>query len=656
MSASIARVLVESPLPQLDRLFDYSIPEEFSDSAKPGVRVTVPMRSEHRKLNGFIVDLVEASEFQGKLSPISMVLSPIRVLTENSYQLARKLADRAAGNASDVLRLSIPSRQARVESTWKPKEQSPSKSSPVPISNYESAKIEKAIQNGGRLALEATPGMVQLGDNWIGKWANDLVAIASVGLQSGSVIIAVPDYRDIEQVVTAVEELIPHSGAVRLDSKQSESARYASFLSCLTGKHQLIVGNRSAVYAPVSDLALTIIWNDGDPLFSEPLAPYVHCRDATLVRQEIDGGAILTASFVQSVAISRLVQIGWFEEVVPLRRASPKVVLTSAQPSEERLAAIARIPTFAWQEVSKALALGPVLVQTAQPGYVRRLYCERCEEPLACNACGGALGLEARGSTPSCRVCGAIFGDWICPNCNSKRFRMSSLGAERTAEDLGKGFPGVQVLVADGERQVLNVKDRPCLVIATRGAEPIAEGGYRAVLLLDGERMLSRTGLDTEEDCLRNWASAASLARLDASVILVGVGGAIASSFATWDLSKISISSLADRAKLRFPPMVRVAAVTGSTVIIENLIGELKSIQGVDVLGPMPLAEPGSVRIIVRFDYSRGADVAKLVRTSVIRASIESGASNRKSRTRAVNPQHLKVHFDDVSVFDFEGM
>ncbi|TPX01018.1 primosomal protein N', partial [Schumannella luteola] len=104
---------------------------------------------------------------------------------------------------------------------------------------------------------------------------------------------------------------------------------------------------------------------------------------------------------------------------------------------------------------------------------------------------------------------------------------------------------------------------RPALVVATRGAEPIAAGGYRAVLLLDGERMVARESLRIAEDCLRWWSGAAALAADDATVFLVGVGGRLASALATGGVTAFARAELADRRALRFPPATRTATLDG---------------------------------------------------------------------------------------------
>ncbi len=78
----VARVLVDSPLPQLDRLFDYRIPEELFDGARPGVRVRVPLRSAGRVVDGFIVEVAD-TEDERPLSDLDAVVSTVEVLPDH---------------------------------------------------------------------------------------------------------------------------------------------------------------------------------------------------------------------------------------------------------------------------------------------------------------------------------------------------------------------------------------------------------------------------------------------------------------------------------------------------------------------------------------------------------------------------------------------
>jgi primosomal protein N' (replication factor Y) len=651
---SIARVWVDSPLPQLDRLFDYRVPEGLAAQMRVGIRIRVPWRSAGRFVDAYVVDLVDSVEFTGVLSEVEAIVSTVPVLAPEVAALARKAADRAAGSAIDIVRVAVPGRQARVEKMWLAAETPPylPAVTPVEIEGYSSDRIASAIAAGGRLAIDAVPLGVEIAkDVWVGHWAVTLAAAASVALAHGkSAILAVPDYRDQEQLAAALGAVLPAERIVRLDSRQSNPDRYRAFLRCLGDDALAIIGNRSVVYAPAKNLGLIGIWDDGDPLHNEPLAPYVSTRDAALLRQEQQGSALLFLGHSRSTEVERLVEVGWLESLAPTPRVLPRVIPTAAQTSGDRLAAQARIPSSAWRQARDALQSGPVLVQVARPGYAPRLACVDCGQSARCLRCEGPLAQKTSRSVPACSWCGALAVDWHCENCEGTRLRLvGAPGASRTAEDLGRAFPGVRVIVADGDRPILSVGPEPALVIATRGAEPRAAGGYRAVLLLDGDRMAARESLRVGEDCLRWWSNATALAARGAPTFLVGVGGTLAGALSTWRQGDYARAELADRRRLRFPPAVRVASVTGSLEAVTKAIAAV-SIAPDDVLGPVETAA-GVVRTILRFDYAQGPEVASELRAEVIRSATSHRRSLAAKGAPGPIPANLRVRFDDVEPF-----
>jgi primosomal protein N' (replication factor Y) len=658
-TSAVARVMIDSPLPQLDRLFDYAIPDSLAAAALPGVRVRVPLRSIGRIADGYIVEVTSAGGFAGALSELDSVVSSARVLAPEIWTLCRRLADRAAGNASDIVRLAVPKRQVRVEKAWLLESAAESSAQVVPIAvaGFDTDRIDLALATGGRLAVDAVPRVVEVRSTadapsqWVGHWAITMAACATRALAAGgSAILAVPDYRDQEQLVTALRAVLPADRIVHLDARQPNPDRYHALLACLGDTPLAIVGNRSVLYAPAKTPALIAVWDEGDPLHNEPLGPYVHARDIALVRQELQGPALFFLSHTRSTEVERLVGLGWLDELAAVRPVAPKVLPTAQQQSQDRLAAQARIPSSAWREARAALEHGPVLVQVARPGYAPRLACAGCGNTARCQRCEGPLRLKTARSTPSCSWCGKLATQWSCSQCAGTDFRMVGQGTGRTAEDLGRAFPGVRIIIADGDRPILAVDAAPALVIATRGAEPIAAGGYRAVLLLDGERMLARESLRVGEDCLRWWSNAIALAAPGATTVLVGVGGALASALATWQRFDYLRSDLADRRALRFPPAVRVATVTGTPETVQAAVSAIRAIDRVDVLGPVEAVE-GGVRAIVRFDYAEGAAVATGLRAEVIRA-----ATARRSRAGGANGRMalptLRVRFDDALSLD----
>lgn len=644
---TVARVLIDSPLPQLDRLFDYAIPEELAAEAVPGVRVKVPLRTAGRVVEGYLIERAEAEPSARPLSALDSVVSPVHVLPPSLYALARRCADRAAGGAGDILRLAIPKRMVRAEKAWL--------AAPPPVVPTVSPDaaawasgilddfpgLKDAVGASGRIAVDAPPRPSH--DRVVGAWADLLAALALSTLAAGrSALIVVPDQRDEDQVLAALEDREPDDAVVRDDARRSGPERYAAYLRLLSPVPAIVVGNRSTVYAPAHDVGCVIVWDDGDPLLAEPLSPGVHARDAALVRQELEGSALVFAGHTRTTDVERLVQLGWVHELPARRRERPAVVLSATREGESRGA---RVPSAAFAAAREALQHGPVLVQVARPGYAPVLVCADCRTPARCPHCTGPLRARRPGVTPDCGWCGPSAPTWTCANCSSTKLRMASSGSERTADELGRAFPGIRIVVADGAHQITEVDARPALVVATRGAEPHAAGGYRAVILLDGDRMLMAEQLRIGESCLRWWSDAAALAAPGAPVHLVGVSGPVARALATWTQPAYARAELADRAPLTMPPTVRVAAVEGSsatvTQTLESLREAVPTLGTAAILGPVPI-ESGGVRALIRFDYAHGGAVAEHLRAAVVADALRA---RRTAKDRAPRTT-LKVRLD----------
>ncbi len=667
----IARVLLDSPLPQLDRLFDYRIPPQWAEQAVPGVRVLVPLRSAGRQAKGYIVEVAPegADAYDGVLSELDEVVSPVPVLDREVWALIRRAADRAAGVASDLVRLAIPPRQVRVEAVWAAArahtadagEHPPVIAQGVPgLAGYPAAAVRSLLTaladpalEAPRVALTGIPAPTELAPGVWGPTAlRTLAELAAATLAARrSTVVSVPDYRDLDHLAVALATVVPAESVVRLDAGQPPAARYRAFLRTLDGEPVVIIGNRSALLAPAPRLGLIAVWDDGDSLHAEPHAPGVHSRDLALLRQEQTGSALVLAAHARSTDTQRLVELGWLTALEPAGKWRRRITPTAQQAVGEQTPA--RIPSSAWRTVSDALGRGPVLVQVARPGHAPGLACTRCGETARCVACRGPLAIARSGATAGCRWCGALAVGWRCATCEGDRWRPVGRGSTRTADELGRAFPGARVVVSDGDTPLQEAPGGRTLVVATRGAEPVVVGGYRAVLLLDGESMLARESLRVVEDCVRWWSNAAALAAPEAPVLLVGVRGPVATALATGHPEAIAARELADRRHLRFPPAVRVAAVAGEVEAVKRALGQVAELDGVDVLGPIEL-DAGRVRAIVRFDYPRGAEVAARLKAELVRGATAPAPRIPGSPPRRRVPP-LRVRFDDTEPFDDPG-
>ena len=655
----VARVLLDTPLPQLDHPFDYRIPDALDAAIQAGVRVTVPLRGGSRFVDGFVLERAENPEFPGELGDIASVISPIPVLTAATYALARTIADRQAGSVIDVLRLAIPPRYVRAEKAYLAARLTANTDAP-PAAHPAARPAQKGLSNltsfaswqpqpGGKYVVSAPARVVEtsLGD-WVPAWAELFSELARNALDRGeSSILTVPDYRDIDVLIAALHSAKLGDSICRVDAKQTGAQRYLTFLRCLEPRPCIIVGNRSAPLTPAHNLSLIALWDDGDENLGEPLAPYAHARDVALVRQQATNATLVLAGHTRSTEAQRLVSVGWAEEVVGDDNYAPRIEQADQQTAEVD-ARHARIPAMALLAARAAAKLGPVLVQVSSPGFSSALACTRCAERARCNQCSGPLQTARKGSPPTCRWCGFLASTWTCPTCHNRELKPVSPGSEGTAEDLGRAFPAVKIIVADGNHSIQRVDNTPALIIATPGAEPLAAGGYRLVLLLDGERLRMRENLRVNEDVIRHWSNAAALAATDATVFLVGAGDRLGDVMTAWSQAQFAKHELADRHALRLPPAIRVVSVTGPLADTTETCQSVAHLPGVRVLGPVGTGD-GNSRAVVTFDYRDGEVMASSLRASVIQSATR-GSRRVKRPDQPKRVLRLRVRFDDTDI------
>ncbi|GAB3541146.1 primosomal protein N' [Arthrobacter tecti] len=601
----VARVVLDSPLPHLDRPFDYLVPAEYDDDAVPGARAKV--RFAGREHAAFIVERREFSDSPARLLPLSRVVSAQPVVAPEIFSLAAAVAARYAGSTSDVLRSAVPPRVARVEKEFGA--EGPA-TSPGPDTG-------DAPETGGvtggrslfarysqgdsflmRLAAGQSPKAIltSLGGYGAAGWPAELAeAVATVWAMGRGAVVVVPDQRDLARVQAALTESIGGDQFVRLTAEDGPTPRYRSFLKLLHGQVRVAVGTRSAAYAPVHDLGLVCLWDDGDDLHSEPRAPYQHVRDVLLLRSEQQDCALLFGSLSRSVESQRLVESGWAQSIQAdrptIRRFTPRILHSADtfHTDREPLTHRVRIPPVAWRAAREGLERGPVLIQVARTGFSPALACEDCREPARCRHCAGPLAQSGRAAVIACRWCGRPESVWRCPNCSSPRLRSTVSGAARTAEELGRAFPGTAVVSSSGDHVLDVVDDKPRVVVATPGAEPVAPTGYAAVLLLDGNALLGRESLRALEATLQRWFSAAALARPATSggvVVVTADDDAAAGHLVRWDPSGAAGRELAGRTELGLPPALRYAALTGTLVAIAAFLDGLALPPSCRVVGP----------------------------------------------------------------------
>ncbi len=683
----IARVAVDVSLAHLDRAFDYLVADDQSAAAQPGTRVRV--RFAGRLLDGFVLERAESSEHDGRLGFLERVVSAEPVLTPQVARLARAVADRYAGSMADVLRLAVPPRHARTESTRPPEPapddltvaaaagDSPPDVVPAPPTALDASgwsayraggAFLEAIRAGRpvRAVWQALPG-----EDWPARLAE---AAATAFAAGRGALLVVPDAGDLHLLDRALAALLPREHFVTLAADLGPAERYRRYLRLSRGQVRVVAGTRAAAFAPVADLAVVAVFDDGDDLLAEPRAPYPHTREVLMLRSAAQPCALLVGGRARTAEAELLLRSGWARPIAAdrsaVRSAAPRIEAAGGDYAvgADSAAAGARLSPAAFAAARGALAAGrPVLVQVPRRGYLPTLACARCRRPARCRHCHGPLALGGARRPPACRWCGVPEAHFNCAACGGSDLRTAAIGAGRTAEELGRAFPGVRLVTSAGDSVRPSVPAEPVIVVATPGAEPVVEApagdqgpdapvrGYGAALLLDGAALLGRADLRAAEEALRRWMAAAALV-VPASAggrVVVGADGSLPTvqALIRWDAAGHAAGELAARTELGFPPAVAMASLEGPEADVAAAAADLSLPEGSDVLGPVLLADlspsvspagapprEDAARVLVRVPAAGRKQLAAQIKVLAAARSARKQAENLRLR---IDPQEL---------------
>ncbi|MBP3222753.1 MAG: hypothetical protein J6M18_02365 [Actinomycetaceae bacterium] len=577
----VAHVQLENVPLHLDHIYDYEIPEGYGAMACVGARVVVPFG--HRDMNGFIVERDSHTSNGGTLKQIKKIFSDIPVLTPSIFHLSRIISEKYLCGVSSCLRLAIPSRHARAEKDFL------NTAHTVPHLDNASdpyRHVWNAYNGGQGLLQDLEEGkqryaaVVSLPGEAGGVHAIASL-VRSVRMQGKSVLIIMPTHRACERMAKSLRFLLKENVGIML-SQYSHEERYKTFLGILHGYTRIIVGTRHAVWAPVQDLGLCILFDDASEHLYEQHAPYVHVRDVLMVRAENEKASFITMSSYISEESMYLMQ----KHKGDIIHAHPSGVVqyvphVSIAQQWSDVHQSSRLPEAVFRLVRQSIEKGPILFLVPRSGYIPVVACQSCKKIVTCCVCGGKVTLQAAGHI-QCSRCSYLESSWSCSQCQSTHLRAVHIGSARTAEEIGKAFPHLPVVISGGQTDygIIDTLDNsPRIVVATPGAEPYVPQGFSSAVILD-VRFLMGQGFGSEIGFLRKISRVIARVRSrreGGHVLLVGgVDEGLVRLIHEWKLPDITSLLLEERIELRLPPTAWWASLEGNIKHIKYIFSHVK--------------------------------------------------------------------------------
>jgi primosomal protein N' (replication factor Y) len=435
--------------------------------------------------------------------PIMRAVSPVRYFDEPMLALARWTAERYVAPLATVLGSLAPPRVADEEEApalaIEPRQR-------MGEERFPSSHVLESYRGGDDLIAA-----IQRGRSTENAWTlrpapedEAVVAVELVGaaLRAGRrALVLVPEAHPLPATATALLEAFGARLGLFLGGSKRE--RYRRWLEIQAGGFDVIVGTRSAVFAPIAGLGLVVVSRESHPAFREERAPYHHARDVALARARLtDGwhGSSVVCVLSALCSSSEAAALG-LPQVAPTRRRWPKVEVVRPGP-EGRASRVVE----ALRVARRAFVYAPV------PGYGIAQVCRSCGAPAACAACGGMLRSEA--GAIRCIVCEA---SGRCAVCGSTSFGVRRGGAERVEEWVSR-YATVPVVRPDRPR--LPDAAGEVLIGGPSSVRDLGVGALDLVAILDADLAERRPGLGARMSALAIWMEAVGWARPDGRAIV----------------------------------------------------------------------------------------------------------------------------------------
>jgi len=267
------------------------------------------------------------------------------------------------------------------------------------------------------------------------------------------VIVLVPEIVLTPQMVSWFRGRFGDAAAV-LHSRLSAGERFDEWRRIRAGAARLVIGARSAVFAPVTDLGLVVVDEEHEPSYLSENNPRYDAREVALSRVRREGGVLLLASATPSILTFAKAQRGDFMLLEMLSRVNSRQLAQVSvvdMREELRLGNRGMFSRLLLEKLDACLTAGQqAMLFINRRGYAPSVMCRKCGEVLSCSQCDVKLTYHQAGRGLHCHYCGLVLPmPDACPSCGSSYLRPVGAGTQKVEEELRKRYPGEEIVRMD---------------------------------------------------------------------------------------------------------------------------------------------------------------------------------------------------------------
>lgn len=649
-SKDCAEVLLDLPTRIAHGTLTYRIPEVFRGVVGIGVRTLVPLGP--RTARGYVMEVHPcAQSTDHQIREILEVPDPEPLFSPSLASLARWMADETLSTLREAVRCLIPPEIARSRAR-KRVDAAPRSPAIRSIPVAEGAEGRPALGSAGddRPALVWGDAGARLG--WIAEAAQAAVQ------RGGQVLVVVPEIAHTPALVDRFRAALGDRVAA-YHSELPARQRRALWQRIRAGEVDVVVGARSALFAPLSRLRLIVVDDEQDPSLKADSSPRYHGRDVALHRAMEEQARVVLSTPAPSLesyaaALSGCLTCLRLPPVDPV----PRVTVVDMRAGRPRGRSGTLSPLLVDAIRRHLRAGGSVALFVNRVGYARVLLCQECGYAVRCRRCDVSMPYDRESGTIRCRVCGdARPAPEVCPRCKGVALRWVGPGTKRVEEVARRLFPALRIARVDRETapafpvvaQAFTL-GRIRLVVGTQLLLRARQIRPSLIGVVDADHSLHLPDFRAAERAFHLMRAVVSLAgpapgpeavvqtRVPDHPALVAIR--------TGEDERFYQSELAVRREFGYPPYASLARIVASSADraaaygLAERVAEVARACGVDVLGPAPSIGPG--KRVHAHVFLRSPERAA-VRNAAQEVLVQASRGRRDRLTVEIDPQEISA-------------
>lgn len=461
MPKKIAKVVVTLPV---EGPFDYEVPESYRMQIALGQRVYVPFGN--RNIVGFVVGVRNKSRVK-QLKSILSILDNIPALNDDMLKITKEFSQYYGCSWGEAIETSLPSA----------------------LRKRKELQLEMPEEKGERVSLKGE--LVLCHDKGrTQRWPFILEQIKSVILKGQGVVVLVPETYLINKTKKFIEEQCNIPVSI-LDRKMTPKKELEQWISVKEGRGKIVIGTRSAVFAPVSKLGLIIILEEENWSYKQEQSPFYHTSHIAKMRALQEGNSVIFVSSAPSAELWWKVQKG----EASVRTLEPdkvsKMQVIDMSNYKFRGKAVVSFPLQNYIQETLS-AKGKVLLFLNRRGFSTMTRCNKCSFIIKCDRCNVSMSYLFAKKKLVCHLCNnEIKLPKVCPECKSSYLRSSGTGIEKLESDLARIFPHARIEQFD--RETKGIPKKTDIIIATQAIFRVIEDiNISLIGVLDVDAELNR--------------------------------------------------------------------------------------------------------------------------------------------------------------------